>query len=137
MMIQEMLKHKTKPKCKTLGLTLEQSLDILDVDKNPYAYRAEKRGAIDIVRKYLDMKQIVSMELLNAYDTCQCKLYVYKTRTTVMNETLMVLVSIHKNVDKVNVRFGNECQLNAMLKSYRNKTELDGFKEVEKKYGKY
>lgn len=53
-MIAIMLEHKTKPKCKTLGLTLNQALDILDYDKKgKLSSAADKRGAIEVVRNAL------------------------------------------------------------------------------------
>lgn len=52
-MIAVMLEHKTKPKCKTIGITLEEALDILDYDNIKYhtSYACDKRGAIEVVRE--------------------------------------------------------------------------------------
>ena len=117
--------NKNKHKCIKMDISLKDALDILDYDKKMKASHAdEKRGAIYTIRKLLEIRQSMILELLEVYDTCQCKLYFYKTRAIVMNECLFVLVSIHKNKEKINVRFGNRCQIDTMLKSYRNKEVL-------------
>lgn len=54
MSISAMLTHKTKPKCKRLGLTIEEALDILDIDKKlNISYADEKRGAIEVLRNFV------------------------------------------------------------------------------------
>ena len=123
--LKERTKKMKKNKNIKPNISLDDALDILDIDKKlKLSYANEKRGAIYTVRKLLEIRQSMILELLDVYDTCQCRLYLYKTRTTVMNEPLFVLVSIHKNKEKINVRFGNQCQIETMLKSYRNKEVL-------------
>ena len=119
MPISEMLPHKTKPKCKRLGLSVEESLDILDIDKKlNITYADEKRGAIDTLRNAIG-GEIELGELLEDFETNQCYVRVYKTKCHFQSEDLYVLTSVHKNNDKILIRFGNACQIACIKNSYR------------------
>lgn len=120
-MIKKMKKNQNvKP-----NLSLEEALEILDIDKKlKSSYANEKRGAIFTINQYLKMRNSMVLALVNIYETCQCKLYVYTSRTIVMEEPIMVLQSIHKNNDKINVRFGTPSQIEQILNTYRNKEKL-------------
>lgn len=104
-------------KKKRVGLTIEESLDILDIDLNPYAYRSDKRGAISVLRKALAGE--VQVEYIEGFETSQCLVSIYKTNLHYLNDAIYVLTSVHKNNDKLLVRFGNASQIACIKNSYK------------------
>lgn len=120
MSVSEMLPHKTKPKCKRLGLSIEESLDILDIDKKlKLSYADLKRGAIETIRKELANNEIKLVEFVESFETNQCWVSIYKSDKHYKNEYIYVLTSVHKNNGKILIRFGNAAQIASIRNSYR------------------
>lgn len=108
-----------KPKKKREGLTLEESLDILDIDKRSRTSLAdEKRGAIEVVKKALS-GEIQLLEFVESFETSQCWVNIFKTDKHYLTEDIYVITSVHKNNGKYLIRFGNACQIANIRDTYK------------------
>ena len=70
------------------------------------------------------MEDIKNVKLVESFETNQCFVSIFETELSYYNEKLFMLISIHKNNYKMNVRYGNELQITGMKNTDRNRREI-------------
>lgn len=108
-----MYKYETFSKNITLGMTEKDYKKMCD--------EAQRLGISrnEWLRRELFSGEIETTELVESFETSQCFVSVYKTGKRCLGEEILVLTSIHKNNDKIIVRFGNALQIACIKNSYR------------------
>lgn len=66
----------------------------------------------------MDLKDVKLNQVIDSFETNRCTVFIIKTSATIFFEDVYACVSIHKDKEYVNIRFGNKTQIEAMARVY-------------------
>ena len=97
------------------------TLGMKETDYNKMCEEAQRLGISrnEWLRRQLFSGEIETSELVESFETNQCFVSVYKTGKRCLGEEILVLTSIHKNNDKILIRFGNAVQIACIRNTYK------------------